>query len=361
MKKFLPVLMAAAVLLGMLGGCHKPEEVPETLETVPAAAVETPTEAATEASAEPPTEPQVNDTVFKAGTWMAQCGPTSRYYFFDEGGGSGAFADMKDGSGAEFTYVQTGDQGVMYLRGMGAGAACTVVVQDEDHITLAWENRPEEKMTYVSPLGKDRFHFYTHEELERMALEDYWAKNDPTDGSLMAAAMDNGDGTATIQIYQNLGDHNSTAAYYRVDRCTGEGENISNGNAVDLTNGTQDLDIYFRDSDAPLSSDVPHLVLDETGYAHQTVMHPLVTVTDFRVVSLEYVEEGMTYGFRVREVLYEAASMGPETGLILFVEMPETIPNVGVIYLDRNGEEQFYALMSSGLDGSPLLVKDELI
>ena len=361
MNRFLMTLLTAAVLLSVLSGCHRPEEVPETKETIPAAAVETPTEAATEASTEAATEPQVNDTVFKAGTWMAQCGPTSRYYFFEGDGGSGRFVNMKDGSGADFTYIQTGDRGVMYLNGMGAGAACTVEVQDEDHITLLWENQPEEKMTYVSPLGKDQYHFYTHEELERMALEDYRMKNDPGDESLEAAAMDNGDGSATIQIYQNLGDHNSTAAYYWIDRCTGEGYDVNSQASLDLTRGTQDVAVYHGDSEVALPEDTRMVTISETEYNEFVVLQPLVTVTDFRVVSLEYVEEGMTYAFKVREVLFEAGSMGPDSALVLSMELPETVPNVGVIYSDRNGEEQFYAVMCSGLDGSALLVKDELI
>ena len=189
-----------------------------------------------------------------------------------------------------------------------------------------------------------------------MALEDYRAKNDPDDESLQAAAMDNGDGTSTIQIYQNLGDHNSTAAYYIVDRCTGEGQNISNGTEVDLTKGTQDLDIFFRHPESVLSGDIPYLVLNETEYAQQVVLHPLVTIKDFQLVSLEY-----GTGFMVKERLYEADSMGPETGLVLLMEVPETIPNVGVIYKDRYGVEHLYSIAYSGLDGSVLLVEENLL
>lgn len=373
MKKILATLLGTLILLSLLSGCQKEADVPDSTEIstetmlateVTTALTET-TEATTEATAEATTEattgPVVNDTVFRAGTWMAQCGPTSRYYFFEAGGDAGRFINMKDSTGADFTYMQTGDQGVFYLSANGAGAACSVVVQDEDHIILKWENQPEEKMTYVSPLDEEQFHFYTHEELARLALADYLAKNYPVDVSLQAAAMDNGDGTSTIQIYQNLGDHNSTAAYYVVDRCTGEGQNISNGTSVDLTKGTQDLDIYYRYLDAPLSPDIPCLVLSETEYTNQIILHPLVTVKDFRVVSLSYVENGEDYGFQVLELLYEAASMGPETGMILLVELPEIIPNVGVIYKDRNGEERLYAVMYSGLDGSVLLVEQMLV
>lgn len=369
MKKFLVIFLSLMMVLSLFSGCQKAGEAPETamaaLEATAATEATTvpmkTTAATTEAAAEATTVPVVNDTVFKDGTWMAQCGSTSRYYFFEAGGTSGRFMNMEDGSGAEFTYVQTGDRGVLSLNGSSAGAACTVLVQDGDHITLKWENQPEEKMTYVSPLRAEQFHFYTHEELARMALGDYLAKNYPVDGSLQAAAMDNGDGTSTIQIYQNLGDHNSTAAYYVVDRCTGEGQNISNGTGVDVTKGTQDLDIYYRHSEAILSDDVPYLVLNESEYAQQVVLHPLVNIKDIRLVSLSYVENGEDYGFRVQEQLYEAVAMGPETGVVLLMEIPETIPNVGVIYKDRNGEEKLYAVTCSGLDGSVQLVEENLL
>lgn len=368
MDRFLRIMVVAAMFLALLSGCQKGMDAPETtevviettMETVATTVPEDTTEATTEVTTEPATEPEINDTVFRAGTWMAQCGPTSRYYFFGEDGASGRFVNMEDGAGADFTYIQTGDRGVLSLIGSGAGAVCQVIVLDQDHITLEWENQPAETMTYVSGLSAEQFHFYTHEELARMALEDYWAKNYPVDESLMAAAMDNGDGTSTIQIYQNLGDHNSTAAYYVVDRCTGEGQNISNGTNVDLTKGTQDIDIFRRHPESVLSDDVPYLVLSETEYAQQIVLHPLATVTDFRLVSLSFVENGEEYGFQVLELLYEAASMGPETGVVLFMELPETIPNVGLIYKDRNGEEKLYAVSWSGLDGSALLVEEKL-
>ena len=208
----------------------------------------------------------------------------------------------------------------------------------------------------------EQFHFYTHEELAEMALEDYRAKNDPDDESLQAAAMDNGDGTSTIQIYQNLGDHNSTAAYYIVDRCTGEGQNISNGTEVDLTKGTQDLDIFQVPPDMSITMrGIPYLVLDESEFGQTMLLHPMVTIKNFRVVSLSYVENGDGYGFRVVEELYEAASMEYWEDIALHMVVPETIPNVGVIYKDRYGVERFYTITYSGLDGSVLLVEENLL
>ena len=38
--------------------------------------------------------------------------------------------------------------------------------------------------------------------------------------NLTSAAQTNEDGSVSIQVYENLGDHNSTAAWYTVDRLT---------------------------------------------------------------------------------------------------------------------------------------------
>ena len=41
------------------------------------------------------------------------------------------------------------------------------------------------------------------------------------------------DGSVTIQVYENLGDHNSTAAWYTVDRTTAAGTD-ADGHKVEL-------------------------------------------------------------------------------------------------------------------------------
>ena len=50
---------------------------------------------------------------------------------------------------------------------------------------------------------------------------------------MVSAAQTNDDGSVSIQVYENLGDHNSTAAWYTVDRMTATGTD-SSGNDVDL-------------------------------------------------------------------------------------------------------------------------------
>ena len=89
-------------------------------------------------------------------------------------------------------------------------------------------------LTYVSDQSSDQFRFYSNQELCDLALTYYNERNIAQDTQgLTAAAQTNEDGTVTIQVYENLGDHNSTAAWYTVDRVTAQGTD-GNGQAVDL-------------------------------------------------------------------------------------------------------------------------------
>lgn len=370
MKRYMMICMGLILLVAMLSGCQKVEDTLKNIRPTEQVQTEAATTEASEATAETTeattaatemTMPEDNDTVFQPGTWMARSGENGRYYFFGMGGISGRIVNMGDGSGANFTYVQDGNEGVLYLGSDTEGAACKVVVQDEEHVTLEWEDQPAETMTFVSSLGWDQFHFYSHDELCQMALADYRAKYAPGDQTLDAAAADNGDGSTTIQIYQNLSDHNSTAAYYWIDRCTGEGQNISNGQDVDLTKGSPDVDIYYLNGSTALPLNAPDVVVHTTEYSQKVAIQAVATVKDFRVVSLTYVENGGTCGYKAGETLWSSAVVVPTTGVVLTLEMPETMSNVGVIYQDRNGDEKLFAIAYSGLDGSALLVEETLI
>lgn len=72
---------------------------------------------------------------------------------------------------------------------------------------------------------------YTTSELQKMALDYYEAKtgNRPNSVSLQV----NADGSISIQLYDNMGDHNSTSDWYTVDKNTATGTDIM-GNKIDL-------------------------------------------------------------------------------------------------------------------------------
>lgn len=75
---------------------------------------------------------------------------------------------------------------------------------------------------------------YSDEELCEMAVK-YYVKS-TGEAEPLAAAEEDADGeTVTIQLYYNLGDHNSTCAWYQVARRTGIGKDVNSGGVIDLS------------------------------------------------------------------------------------------------------------------------------
>ncbi len=223
---------ALAGLLGLtlsvsvlLAGCTTAGSAPSS-DISPSVSPETPSEAP---SADLPAG---DGTVFQAGTWLSDQG---LYYFFDDDGASGRTASLETGTGVAFSYTVDGDQASFSMGAVDAVQTCTLSGdRPGGPLTLQWEDGTAEVLTYVSQLGADQFQFYSDQELCDLALAYYREHNSgqDTDG-LTAAAQTNEDGTVTIQVYQNLGDHNSTSAWYTVDRTTAQGTD-GTGQAVDL-------------------------------------------------------------------------------------------------------------------------------
>lgn len=217
--KLITVSAAALSLSLLLAACGAPAETPVATPVVTPAA-ESP--AATPA-------PSDESSLFTPGTWLSDKG---QYYFFDEDGTSGRTESLKDGTGVAFEYSVSGGEADFSIGGAGSSSKCTVS-RDEDSITLEWADGVKEQLSFVSELGSDEFKFYTNDELASMALSYYKSNSgEPSDG-LLSAAEANADGSVTVQIYRSLGDHNSTAEWYTLDRITASGTD-SAGNAVDL-------------------------------------------------------------------------------------------------------------------------------
>lgn len=292
---------------------------------------------------------------FESGTWMAFNGASGQYYFFDPDAASGRTASFENGTGVGFSYASDGEKMIFQMGAADAALPCHVTVIDDTHLSLDWEAQYSETLTYVSPLGASSFHFYTNEELCRMALEDYAEKNGLGETALSAAAADHADGTVTIQLYENLPDHVSTAAWYEIDRRTGEGYDSIMGNAIDLTNGSPDVDIRYLDPSAMPSGSFYECIADQSPYQSQLLLSPFTPVSSFRVVSLDYTETGT---FHIGNELFYTDTLTPEAPLLLSLELPELIPNTGILYTDSNGEEKLYSIAMSGLNGEPLLLSE---
>ena len=190
----------------------------------PAGSASNPPESSAVSSA--PSDAPSEPVVFTPGTWLSDGG---QYYFFDEDGATGRTASLDNGTGVGFSYVTDGAKADFAMGGADNSSPCTVR-RDGDTITLEWESGSTEHLTYVSEQGSDSFQFYSNQELADMALAYYKeGLGAQAQGNLSAAAQTNSDGSVTIQVYENLGDHNSTAVWYTVDRLTGAGTDASGG------------------------------------------------------------------------------------------------------------------------------------
>lgn len=213
-KRYLAGVLCLALSLTMLLAACTPKD------TSPTTPAEDPTTQGSAASSEPPASSPAGETAFTPGTWLSDAG---QYYFFDEDGASGRTASLEDGTGVGFTYTLDGTQAAFSMGAADNTSVCTVTV-DSDTAALEWEGGAVEHLTYVSDQGSDDFRFYSNQELSDLAVAYYKAHSSGQEGSsLTAAAQTNDDGTVSIQVYENLGDHNSTAAWYTVDRLTGAG------------------------------------------------------------------------------------------------------------------------------------------
>ena len=232
------LLLCLALTAVLLTGCqgnrpsageNAPQQTPAETDAGPGGSEQTPTQSAPEPSAG-------SETVFQAGTWLGTGEDGSQqYYFFSDGGTSGQTASLETGMGLGFACEYADGQAVFHMGEADNQTPCAVRITDAEHLTLQWENGGTETLDYVSPLGAGEFTFYSNDELCDMALVCYRQASGSDSPDLTAGAAGNEDGTVTIQIYENLDGHNSTAAWYTVDRFTGQGTDVNTGEAVDLT------------------------------------------------------------------------------------------------------------------------------
>jgi len=352
LKKFFLLLCAFALMVFTVAGYRQAAQKPGA-EGPSSAPSPSPAQSALEQSENP------SFAGFKAGTWLASGGDTGQFYFFDDDGASGRTVSLENGTGCGFTYEQGEGKIIFHMGAADHDSPCSVIVTDEEHITLEWEAQSAQILTYYSPLGSDEFCFYTNEELRRMALKDYETKNGLTDSGLTVGVESGEDGIVTLQIYQNLSDHNSTAAWYQVDRCTAGGTNRMTGDVIELANSPVELRIDFAPDELLEQPDAyDEYIAHDSEYQTKVVLTAQINLRNFQIVSLEPVEEdGQEFQFRISEKLYSPGTLVPEKPLVVGLELPEVIPNLGVCYLDGGGVEKTCAFCDSGLDGTPLLIE----
>mgnify|MGYP006956035060 CR=1 FL=1 len=247
MKKYLAIIAAAGMLLT---GCQSDKvSSPAEESSGAASAVEQETSPADTSAenttaeepdvttAQPTSDSQTAQTststdslVFKPGAWRG----SNEYFLFyaDETGGS--TRDFESGIGLPFEY-EYGEENIIFH--MGAADDNTIAVPSdisEESVTLTWEDGTEENFVFISS-DADGFHFYSNGELVQIAQR-YYKANSP-EGYVpgMAGTQNNDDGTVTIQLYDSLEDHNSTSAWYTIDRVALTGTDDMTGSAVNMS------------------------------------------------------------------------------------------------------------------------------
>jgi len=246
------MILALALSMCLLAGCASPaqEDTPAVGPNTPAQEQSTqalspsqaapaepvptqpaPTEPPATEAAEEPTEPpyEIPSGVWLAGTDLGY----SNYYQFDPQAQSGSYVSLEYGLGMDFTYDGSGNELVFSLDDHDTPMAATVEQTGEEEFTLVWEDSLPEKLTFVGEGTLEDFPFYSNAELAELAGEHY-ARVTEEEIPSQSGTLTNEDNTVTVQLYDNLGDHNSTAAWYIVDRFTATGTDLLTGEEIDL-------------------------------------------------------------------------------------------------------------------------------
>jgi len=85
-------------------------------------------------------------------------------------------------------------------------------------------------------------------------------------------------------------------------------------------------------------------------------------LSDFQVIALEYTETSDSqFGFIIIEELFSVEQLTAEKPLLLHLELPETIPWIGISYINAQNESVYQSITMSGLDGSPVLSEIEIL
>lgn len=179
-------------------------------------------------------KPSDSAPVFQAGTWFVSSKDSAAYYFFDADGASGRTASLENGTGVGFTYSVQDNKVTFRMGAEDAVVKGTLTKSDDTHASIVWERETdnEETMRFVSDKGSEDFQFYTNEALCRMAV-DYYIKT--TGEDVPQAVADTDPETVSIQLYVNMGDHNSNCAWYQVNRQTAKGTDVNTGAEIDLS------------------------------------------------------------------------------------------------------------------------------
>lgn len=253
MRKY-TALFAAAVIAAVCTGCRS-DTVSEVgagssadtaastsaadTAAVPAETAETPSDkpSNSEQPAEASETEQAEDQLPKNGidprslssVWRNESG----YLMFYSDDSGGCTSGFENGMGVPFRYDRNADGSVTFHMGAEDVLIGAVFSDNGDGtFTMSWEDGRNEIFTPIDANAED-FGFYTNEELQYIALAYYRSVSGYT--PQYSGVQSNNDGTASIQLYDLVEDHNSTAAWYTIDRVTLRGTDDISAAPVDMT------------------------------------------------------------------------------------------------------------------------------
>ena len=249
--RFTAALLAALMLLTSLAACRNtPEpsttEAEESTEAIdggttapddsePASVAETESEnvtAPTDGEETTTNLPIADEAELRCGVWWAVGDGIDSYYEICADG-TGAVIAQDSGTGVGMNYQVRGSSVTFQMGAVDAVVQAELAAAGED-LTVTFQDGHVEFWSYMGNVTMNGFPFYSNEELCAMA-KDYIAAAEGYTPEFVSAAADTEDPrTINIRLYDNLGDHNSTAAWYFVDRFTAKGTDL-NGNGIDLT------------------------------------------------------------------------------------------------------------------------------
>ncbi len=232
MKRFTPVLLAAILFCSACKNTNIP-----TNSNISQTSSVTESSSATETTdSEPVDTEEADKEMFTSGVWkVATEGIPTGYYIIYEDGKGGATIDFETNIGSAFEYSISDNEVTFSFGSADNKTVCKILSNEKTHLKLEFPDGVIKELWHDENLSPDpdALVFYSNIELCDMALNYYTANNDYTPSGV--AAVTNPDGTVTIQLYDNLGDHNSTAAWYTVDRFTAKGTDDNSGETIQLS------------------------------------------------------------------------------------------------------------------------------
>ncbi len=180
---------------------------------------------------------QAEKTVFPAGTWMLyevtaldELIPIG-YCFTNDDGRSGENWLFEDGSSYQFEYEISINE--IRVAVDGQDVIVPVAGGDLSYVMLDIPDCGRVDMVYFSDGTRaDVPEFYSNEQLGLMAQQYYTILNEYTPSCV--GTQNNADGTVTIHLYDSFEDHNSTSAWYTVDRWSTVGTDDILGEEINL-------------------------------------------------------------------------------------------------------------------------------